>query len=192
MNTLKFAIGDEDELNITLIKGILQSNGHTVICEEGDGPSLLRKIRSLIPDFVIVGYYLGGMKGSEIARIIQSDRIAPVILIAESSQDIFVREMGNESFPYIIKPVSEIQLMGTIDYVYSNFVRMMSLEKEILELKSTLETRKLVERAKGILIDNYGMKESDAFRYIQKRSMDECRPVVEISKRIIENCKNKK
>lgn len=189
MDILKFAIGDEDELNMAVIRNMLQSKGHIISCEENDGPSLLRKIRSIIPDFVIVGYNIQGMKGAEIARIVQGDRIAPVLLIAESSQDIFIREMGNENFPYIIKPISEIQLLGTIEYVYNNFKRLVNLENEVSELKEMLETRKTVERAKGILIDKYDMKEKDAFRYIQKRSMDECKPVLEIAKRIIENIK---
>lgn len=191
MDTLRFAIGDQDELNIKVIKNALQSNGHYVVCEETDGPSLLRKIRSIIPDFVIVGYNISGMKGSEIARIIQGDGIAPVLLIAESSQDIFTREMGDEYFPYIIKPVSESQLLFTVEFVYNNFKRMIDLKNEVSRLKEMLETRKLVERAKGILIDKYNMKEKDAFRYIQKRSMDECKPVLEIARRIIENSMRK-
>lgn len=186
MDTLRFAIGDQDELNIKVIKNALQSNGHYVVCEENDGPSLLRKIRSIIPDFVIVGYNISGMKGPEIARIIQGDGIAPVLLIAESSQDIFTREMGDEYFPYLIKPVSESQLLFTVEFVYNNYKKMMDLKNEVSRLKEMLETRKLVERAKGILIDKYNMKEKDAFRYIQKRSMDECKPVQEIARRIIE------
>lgn len=189
MESLKFAIGDDDESNVAAIKGILLSNGHIISCEEKDGPSLLRKIRSTSPDFVIISYNIKGMNGPEIARIIQNDRLAPVLLIADSSKDIFVREMGDENFAYIIKPLSEIQLLGTIDYVHNNFKRLINLENEVIQLKKMLETRKLVERAKGILIDSYNMKESQAFRYIQKRSMDECKPVEEIARRIIENSK---
>jgi len=192
VNTLKFAIGDDDKSSVTVIRNILQAKGHTIVCEESDGPSLLRKIRSTNPDFIIVSYNMQGMKGSEIARIVQRDRIAPVLLTADSSQDIFIREVGGENFPYLIKPISQIQLLGTVEYVYNSFKRLIDLEKEISELKTMLETRKLVERAKGILIDRYDMKEADAFRYIQKRSMDLCKPVSEIAKRIIENHANSK
>jgi Response regulator with putative antiterminator output domain len=189
MDTLRFAIGDEDKPGIVTIRNILLSAGHMVVCEEYDGSSLLRSVRSLLPDFVISGYNLPGIRGPEIARIIEGDRIAPVLLVADSSKDIFVRKMGNENFPYIIKPVSEGQLLGTIDFVYNNYKRLTSLELEVNELKNMLEIRKLVEKAKGILMDKYNMKEKDAFRYIQKRSMDECKAVVEIAKRIIENAK---
>jgi two-component system, response regulator PdtaR len=191
METLKFAIGDEDKSSILVIKNILQSNGHVVACEENDGPSLLRKVRGVIPDFVIISYDIPGMKGSELARIIEGDRIAPVLLLTDSSKDIFIRGVGNENFAYIIKPVSQLQLLGTIEYVYNNFKRLVDLEREVLELKTLLETRKQVDRAKGIIMDKYNMKEQDAFRYIQKRSMDECKSVLEIAKRIIEN-NNKK
>lgn len=191
MDSLKFAIGDEDKLNILNIKNILQSRGHVVSCEEEDGPSLLRRIRSINPDFVIVSYGMRGMKGLEIARIVESDRICPVLLTAEISQDIFVREMGNESFAYLIKPISEIQLIGTIEFVYNNFKRLAGLEGEVLKLKNMLEARKITEKAKGIIIDKFNMKEKDAFRYIQKRSMDECKPVLEIAKRIIEKYESK-
>ena len=191
MDILKFAIGDEDEKNIANIRNILQQKGHLIACEERDGPSLLRKIRSISPDFVIVGYNIPGMKGLEIARIVEGDKIAPTLIIADSSQDIFLREMGNESFVHIIKPISQMQLLGTIDFVYNNFKRLINLEKEVSELKNMLETRKAVEKAKGIIMDKYDMKEKDAFRYMQKRSMDECKPVFDIAKRIIEKSKNK-
>lgn len=186
MDTLRFAIGDENIQDIKLLKGMLQSKGHQVVCEELDGPSLLRKARSLLPDFIIVGYGISGMTGLEIARIVQGDRLAPVLLTAESSRDVFVRDMGSEYFPFIIKPFSEAQLFWTVDFVYNNYKKMVGLEKEVLELKNKLETRKVVEKAKGILIDTYNMKEKDAFRYLQKRSMDECRPVIEIARRIID------
>lgn len=189
MDTLRFAIADEDKNTMLLIKNILHLKGHQVICEENDGSSLLRCVRSMLPDFVIAGYNLPGIKGPELARIIEGDRIAPVLLVAASSQDVFVRKIGSESFPYIIKPISEIQLLGTIDFVYNNFKRLKDLENEVIELKSALEIRKLVDKAKGILMDLYNMKEKDAFRYIQKRSMDECRPVEEIAKRIIDKSK---
>ncbi|KPU42939.1 putative transcriptional regulatory protein pdtaR [Oxobacter pfennigii] len=190
MESLKFAIGDENKRNIGIIRNILVSRGHTISCEEDEGPSLMRKIRSLAPDFVIVSYNMPGMKGLEVARIAQQDKLAPVLLTADSTHDIFVGSMGNEYYPYIIKPISEVQLLSTIEFVYNSFIHLKTLEGEITELKSTLETRKLVERAKGILIDSYNMKEKDAFRYLQKRSMDECKPVIEIAKRIIEKSKN--
>lgn len=186
MDTLKFALGDEDKPTITVIRNILQSNGHIIVCEENDGPSLLRKIRSIIPDFIIVSYNLRGMNGAEIAKIALRDKIAPTLLIAESSQDIFIREMGSDNFPYLIKPISQVQLLGTVEYVYANFKRLLDLEKEVLELKNMLEARKLVERAKGLLIDNYNMKEKDAFRFMQKKSMDLCKPMEEIAKKIID------
>jgi len=186
MNTLKFAIGDGDKPGLGIIRNTLQTNGHIIACEETDGPSLLRKIRSMRPDFVIVGYGIPGMKGLEIARIVQGDRIAPVLLTIESSQNIFIREVGGEHFPYLIKPISPAQLIGTVDFTYLSYKKLVDLENEVLKLKTTLETRKAVEIAKGILIDRYNMKEQDAFRYIQKKSMDECRPILEIAKRIIE------
>lgn len=186
MDTLKFALGDEDKPTITVIRNILQSKGHMIICEENDGPSLLRKIRSVIPDFIIVNYNMKGMKGLEIARIAQRDKIAPALLIADNSQEVFIREMGSETFPYIIKPISQTQLLGTVEYVYTNFKKLADLEKEVRELKNMLEARKLIERAKGLLIDNYNMKEKDAFRFMQKKSMDLCRPMEEIAKKIID------
>lgn len=192
MDTLKFAIGDEDKSSIAIIRNILQSNGHIIVCEENDGPSLLRKIRSIMPDFVIVGYNISGIKGPEIARIVQEEGIAPVLLIAENSKDIFVREIGDQNFAFLIKPVSPVQLLSTIGFVYNNFRRLTDLEMKVMELKTTLETRKLVEIAKGILIDNYNMKEKDAYAYIHKMSMDKCKPIVEIARKIIQKAKKNK
>jgi response regulator NasT len=129
MDKLKFAIGDKDELNMAVIRSMLQSEGHLIACEETDGPALLRKIRAVAPDFVIVSYNMPGMKGLEIARIVQGDRLAPVLLTADSSQDIFIRSMGEENFPYLIRPINQVQLIGTIDFVYNSFKRMLELEK---------------------------------------------------------------
>jgi response regulator NasT len=192
MDTLKFAVGDADELNKAVIKSILQSKGYSIACDERDGPSLLRKVRSILPDFVIISCNIPGMKGSEIARIVEGDRIAPVILIADSPQDMLAREMGSDNFAYILKPVSEIQLIGTIEFVYSYFKRLVNLEHEVSELKEMLETRKLVEKAKGILMDKFNMKEKDAFKFIQKKSMDECAPITDIARKIIDYVKDKK
>lgn len=192
MDNLRIAIGDSDEKGIIPLRNILQAKGHKIVCEEKDGPSFLRKLRSISVDFVIVGYNMQGINGSELARIVQGDKVAPVLLIADSSQDIFIRSIGEENFAYIIRPFSEAQLLGTIDYVYNNYTKVTNLEKEVTELKKKLEVRKLTDRAKGILIDLYNMKESDAFRYIQKRSMDECKPIEEIAERIIEKSRNKK
>lgn len=192
MDNLRFAIGDSDETGIVLIRNILQSKGHIIVCEERDGPSFLRKLRTIGADFIIAGYNIQGINGPELARIAQGDKLAPVLLIADSSQDLFVRNIGEETFAYIIKPFSETQLLGTIDYVYNNFKRMTDLENQVMELKKKLEARKVMDKAKGILIDMYNMKESDAFRYIQKRSMDECKPIEEIAERIIEKSRNKK
>jgi AmiR/NasT family two-component response regulator len=189
MDRLRIAIGDDDEFDIKILKGMLQSNGHNVICEDTDGSSLLRKIRSMMPDFVIAGYNMPGIKGLQIARIIQENNIAPVLLTAKSSEDVFVRKMGDEYFPYIIKPITEDKLLFTIEFVYNNFKKISTLQNEVYKLKNMLETRKNVERAKGILMDKYNMGEKDAFRYIQKRSMDECEPIDKIAKRIIENAK---
>lgn len=185
MDSLKFAIGGIDQLNMVIIRNILLSKGNTICCEEDDGASLLRKIRSMEPDFVIIGYNILGMNSMEIARIVQSDRVAPVLIIADSTLDISIRDMGDEYFPSIIKPISEIQLLTTIEFSYINYKRMVNLENQIKDLKNTLEERKIIEKAKGILIDSFKMKEKDAFRYIQKRSMDECKSAVDIAKRII-------
>lgn len=191
MDNLRFALGGSDKLNIEHIRGILLSQGHSVVCEDDDGPSLLRSVRSLIPDFVIASYELPGMKGPEIARIIEGDRLAPVLLIAENSEDMPEARIGSENFAFLIKPVSEVQLMTTVEYVYGNYRRVCELEEEVSKLRETIDSRRIVERAKGILMDRYDMKEKDAFRYIQKRSMDECKRASDIAKQIVEKYQKK-
>lgn len=185
MESLRVAVGSEDEISRIAIRNILQAAGHTVIYEETDGPSLLRKIRGMSPDFVIASMNLPGIKGVEIARIVQEDGIAPALLIADGSQNIFSIEMGNNNYAYIIKPISSQQLLGTMEFVYNSYKKMRGLQDEINKLKNMLETRKAVDLAKGILIDQFNMKEKDAFRYLQKKSMDECKPIHDIADRII-------
>lgn len=168
------------------IKQILTKEGYLVTGEAEDGPLALRQIRALAPDMVITEAELPGMGGMEVAKIIAEDRLAPVLLVASSLHGDFVQR-ARESwvFALVSPPVQASNLIPAVESAMLNFRKIVRLEEEVDKLKETLQTRKLVEKAKGILMETLGLPEAEAFRRIQKQSMDKCTSMKAIAEAII-------
>ncbi|MHB1419887.1 MAG: ANTAR domain-containing response regulator [Bacillota bacterium] len=155
------------------IKTFLQPEGYIITGEAEDGPSALRALRTMATDLVILDSDLPGISGWEVARIIEDERIAAVLLISPTWQREMLeraKEQGIKAF--LIKPVSEQALLPAVETTMMNYRKMADLEREVAELKETLESRKIVEKAKGILMQSMGMTEAQAFRRIQQQSMN--------------------
>lgn len=168
------------------IKQILTKEGYLVTGEAEDGPSALRQIRALFPDVVITEAELPGIGGMEVAKIIAEDRLAPVLLVASSWQNDFIQKVRESwVFALVSRPVQASNLVPAVESAMLNFRKIVQLEEEVNKLKETLETRKLVEKAKGILMETLGLSEAEAFRRIQKQSMDKCTSMKAIAEAII-------
>jgi response regulator NasT len=129
---------------------------------------------------------MGMMDSAELAYVIEEDRLAPVIMITPGDHFKTHGQNGEpKPFAYIIEPVTERNLLPIIDVVIKNFKRIRNLEQEIDILKRAIETRKLVEKAKGILMDTYKISEAEAFRRIQKQSMNKRISMKSVAKAII-------
>lgn len=168
------------------LKALFGENGYSVIDQAKDGNECLRKIRSLKPDLAVLNDNLPVLCGLEVAKIIVEDKLCDVIIIMsnEKKNTIDCTSLENE-FVILTKPLSRESLLNTVELVIKNRRKVAKLEKEIEDLKKTLDNRKMIEKAKGILMKNLGLSEEQVFRRIQKQSMDLGIPMQEIAKAII-------
>ncbi|MDA8213308.1 MAG: response regulator [Clostridia bacterium] len=172
MRVLRLVIADSDSRSRKKIRDIVQKQGCIVVGEAKDGLAALTQIRSTQPDLVILDAQLPIMDGMEVAKIIEENRISPVILISAYSQiDIIEKIKDSWVFAYLIKPVSEGNLVAAMELAMAKYEKVIELEQQIDRLKETLATRKLVDKAKGLLMKKLGFSEAEAFRYIQQQSM---------------------
>jgi AmiR/NasT family two-component response regulator len=164
----------EDEALIRLdLAEMLKEEGYEVIGQAGDGQEAVELADSLKPDLVIMDVKMPRRDGIDAASEIASKRIAPiVILTAFSQRELVERARDAGAMAYLVKPFSVTDLVPAIEVAVSRFREITELEREVATLSERLETRKLVERAKGLLQAKQGMTEPDAFRWIQRAAMD--------------------
>ncbi|MBN9390560.1 MAG: response regulator [Chloroflexi bacterium] len=182
----RVVIADDESIIRMDLKEMLSGLGYQVVGEAGDGRQAINLSRELKPDLVIMDIKMPEMDGIQAARVLTEEKIAPVLLLTAYSQQELVsgaREAGVVG--YIVKPFRQDELMPAIEVALSRFREFRELEKEMGDLKETLEARKVIERAKGVLMDQYGLKEADAFRRIQKLSMDTRKSMREIAEAIL-------
>ena len=165
----------EDEAIIRLdLKESLEAEGYAVIGETGRGDEAIDLVRMLEPDLVILDIKMPGMNGIDAAKVISDEGLAAVILLSAFSQQDLIKEASNAGvLAYLVKPFQRSDLVPSIELALGRFEEISGLKQEAVMLRESLETRKLVDRAKGLLIDNYGLKESDAYRYLQKKAMED-------------------
>ncbi len=179
-------IADDESIIRTDLREMLTNLGYLVIGEVGDGRSAVNLARELRPDIVIMDIKMPDMDGIEAAKILTEEQIAPVILLtAYSQQDLVERAREAGVVAYLVKPFREPDLAPAIEVALARFKEFQALRKEVADLKLAFETRKLVDRAKGILMDTQGLTEADAFRKIQKMSMNLRKPMREVAEAII-------
>jgi len=182
----RVVIADDESIIRMDLREILNDLGYLVVGEAGDGRSAVNLGRELRPDIVIMDIRMPDLDGIEAAKILTEERIAPVLLLTAFSQQHLVdraKEAGVVG--YIVKPFRESDLAPAIEVALARFEEFRTMEQEVDDLKEALEARKLVDRAKGILMDTQGLSEADAFRRIQKMSMNMRKPMKEIAQAII-------
>ena len=164
----------EDEALIRLdLKEMLEEEGYVVVGEAADGEQAVSLAFELRPDLVILDVKMPKLDGIAAAERIAAERIAPVVILTAFSQRELVeraREAG--AMAYLVKPFGSTDLLPTIEMAVSRHAQIVGLEKEVGGLQEQLEARKVVDRAKGVLMTEHGMTEPDAFRWIQRTAMD--------------------
>jgi len=179
-------IADDESLIRQDLREMLTNLGYLVVGEVGDGRSAVNLARELRPDVVIMDIKMPDMDGIEAAAVLTEERIAPVVLLtAYSQRDLVERAKEAGVAGYVVKPFHESDLAPAIEVSLARFREFRALEQEVGDLKLALETRKLVDRAKGILMDTQGLTEAEAFRKIQKMSMNTRKPMKEVAEAII-------
>jgi len=164
----------EDESLIRLdIVEILRDNGFDVVGEAGDGEHAVQLATELEPDLVICDIKMPKMDGITAAGQIMGKRIAPVVMLTAFSQrDLVERARDAGAMAYLVKPFEKRDLLPAIEMAMSRFAEIRALEAEVTGLRDRLEARKLIERAKGILMTAHKLTEPEAFRWIQRAAMD--------------------
>ncbi|MEM7286009.1 MAG: response regulator [Actinomycetota bacterium] len=164
----------EDEAIIRLdLKESLEEEGYLVVGETARGDEAVELVRALQPDVAILDIKMPGMDGIEAARQINADRLAAVLLLTAFSQRDLIRQASEAgALAYLVKPFQRSELVPAIEVALGRFKDLRAIEGEAAELQERLETRKLVDRAKGRLMDEQGMSEGDAYRWLQQQAME--------------------
>jgi two-component system, response regulator PdtaR len=184
--SLKIAVAD-DELDMRdYFQTILPLLGHSVVVAAQDGRELIQKCRETHPDLVITDIKMPDMDGIDAAALIYRDAPVPVILVSAYHDPEFVRRAeADYIMAYLVKPIKQADLEPTIAIAIRRFEQFQALRKEAADMKQALEDRKVIERAKGILMKKAGYDEHDAFRRLQKLASDKNRKLVDIAHMIL-------
>jgi response regulator NasT len=177
----------EDEALIRLdLREMLVEEGYDVVGEAGDGETAVRLAEELKPDLVIMDIKMPIMDGLAAAEKIAGARLAPVVILTAFSQrDLVERARAAGAMAYLVKPFQKSDLVPAVEIAVSRFAELAVLEEEVATLTDRLETRKVVERAKGQLMATYSMNEPQAFKWIQRTAMDHRMTMREVADRII-------
>ena len=182
----------EDEAIIRLdLRETLEEEGYQVVGDCGRGDEAVELVRIHKPDVAILDIKMPGMSGLEAAQLISNEKICPVVMLTAFSQrEIIEQARDAGALAYLVKPFQKADLVPAIELAIARFGELRALTGEVEALGAQLEVRKLVDRAKGILIDKYKMTENDAFSYIQKMAMSERTRMGDIASRIISGALN--
>jgi AmiR/NasT family two-component response regulator len=184
----------EDESLIRLdIVEILRDNGYDVVGEAGDGETAVQLATDLRPDLVIMDVKMPLLDGISAAEKLSKNHIAPVVLLTAFSQKELVERASEAgALAYVVKPFTPNDLLPAIEIALARYEQIITLEAEVADMVERFETRKLVDRAKGLLNEKMGLSEPEAFRWIQKASMDRRLTMQDVAKAIIEQLAPKK
>ncbi len=164
----------EDEAIIRLdLKELLEEEGFEVVGETGRGDEAVELVRKLAPDLAILDIKMPGLDGLSAARQITGERLAAVlILTAFSQRDLVEQARDAGAMSYVVKPFQKSDLIPAIELSLGRHAELTSLEDEVSDLAERLEARKIIDRAKGVLMDDHGLTEAQAWRFLQTEAMN--------------------
>ena len=178
----------EDEALIRLdLKEMLEEEGYAVVAEVGDGEAAVERVTALRPELAILDVKMPVLDGISAAERIAAERLAPVVILTAFSQrELVERARDAGAMAYLVKPFTKADLVPAIEMAVSRFAEIRALDTEIGTLRERLEVRKLLDRAKGLLQSEHGLSEPEAFRWIQKTSMDRRLTMRKVAEAVIE------
>ena len=177
---------DESLIRMDVIE-TLKDNGFTVVGEAGDGEKAVELAREHQPNVVVMDVKMPLLDGISAAEILSKEEICPVVLLTAFSQrELVERATEAGALAYVVKPFGPNDLIPAIEIALSRYQQLTALEDEVADLADRLETRKVLDRAKGILNDTMGLTEPEAFRWIQKASMDRRLTMREVAQTVVD------
>ncbi|HEU5475295.1 MAG TPA: response regulator [Actinophytocola sp.] len=178
---------DEALIRLDLVE-MLREEGYAVAGEAADGEEAVRLATELRPDLVILDVKMPKVDGIDAASTIAGKRIAPVVILTAFSQrELVERARDAGAMAYLVKPFAKHDLVPAIELAVSRFAELQALETEVAGLTERLETRKVIERAKGLLMTKQGLSEPEAFRWIQRTAMDRRTTMKAVAEAVIDN-----
>jgi AmiR/NasT family two-component response regulator len=182
---------DESLIRIDIVE-TLRDHGFEVIAEAADGEKAVALAEELRPDLVVMDVKMPLMDGISAAEILTKKKIAPVVLLTAFSQrELVERASEAGALAYVVKPFTPSDLIPAIDIALGRYAQIQALEDEVADMSERLETRKILDRAKGILNNTMGLTEPEAFRWIQKASMDRRLTMKEVAQTVIDQLAEK-
>jgi len=179
-------IAEDEAIERIDLQGLLATLGYEVVGEAGDGQAAVDLARELRPDITIMDIEMPVMDGIEAARILWDEKVCPVLLLTAYSQSEMVERARDAGvMGYLVKPFRESEVTPAVEVALARYDEHRALDLEVTDLRDKFETRKLIDRAKGILMDSKGLSEAEAFRRIKKMSMNTRRPMKDIAQAII-------
>ena len=186
MKPLKIVIADDEAVIRMDLKEILREAGHEVVGETANGRRAVAIVRDMHPDLVIMDIKMPDMDGIEAARLIAADHLAPVLLLtAFDDAELIERAKDAGVLAYLVKPVEEKNLVPAMEIALSRWQEMQSLEEELEAMRDSLESRKLLDRAKGILMQAHNISEAEAYRRMQRYSMEKRLSLKEVAAAVV-------
>jgi two-component system, response regulator PdtaR len=184
--TIRVVIAEDEAIIRMDLRETLEEEGYEVVGETGNGDQAVQLVRDLLPDLAILDVKMPGLDGLSVARVINNEKLCGVLILTAFSQREIVEDARDAgALAYLVKPFQKSDLVPAIEIAVSRFDQVSALAKEVAGLTERLETRKIVERAKGLLMTTYGMTEPQAFKWIQRTAMDNRIGMREVAERII-------
>ena len=177
----------EDEAIIRLdLREMLEEEGYVVVGETGRGDEAVQLVQEHSPDLCIFDIKMPGMDGLAAAREVSIGRKAAVVILTAFSQRHLIEEARDAGvLSYLVKPFQREELVSAIEVALGRFEEILQLDATVRELEEKLEVRKAVDRAKGVLMDEHGLSEADAFAFVQKSAMSERSSMLDVANRVI-------
>ncbi|MEO1056599.1 MAG: response regulator [Actinomycetota bacterium] len=185
--SLRVVIAEDEAIIRMDLRETLEEEGYDVVGETGRGDEVVELVRTMQPDLAILDIKMPGADGLEAARVINAEKICGVLMLTAFSQREVVEQARDAgALAFLIKPFQKSDLIPAIEVAMGRFRELRSLTGEIDALGDQLESRKLVDRAKGVLMDHAGMSEQDAFGFIQRTAMSGRQRMRDVAEQVID------